>query len=67
METQTVSIPRLAYSFCEAELATGLSRSTLYRLAARGELTTVKHGKRRLIPTEQLERLCAAPEPQGAA
>lgn len=60
MDTQTVSIPRLAYSLSETELATGLSRSTLYRLMARGELGTVKRGKRRLIPTEELRRLCGA-------
>jgi len=63
MDTQTVSVPRLSYSFTEAELATGLSRSTLYRLVARGELQTVKRGKRRLIPTEQLERLCRTSVP----
>lgn len=62
MEIQTVSLPRLAYSLTEAELATGLSRSTLYRLMARGELGTVKRGKRRLIPTDELARLCRADE-----
>ncbi|MGH9641224.1 MAG: helix-turn-helix domain-containing protein [Terriglobales bacterium] len=40
----------------------GLSRSTLYNLIDRGELATVKVGKRRLVPTAELERLCS-PEP----
>jgi excisionase family DNA binding protein len=63
VDTQAVVIPRVAYSLSEAELATGLSRSTLYRLMARGELGTVKRGKRRLIPTQELQRLC---QPEAA-
>ena len=58
MDIQTIAVPRLAYSFSEAEVASGLSRSTLYRLIARGDLRSVKRGKRRLIPSDELRRLC---------
>jgi predicted DNA-binding transcriptional regulator AlpA len=61
MDTQT-SVPRLAYSIPEAEFASGLSRSTLYRLMERGELSTVKRAGRRLVPARELERLCTEPE-----
>lgn len=51
-------LKRLAYSLAETEAATGLSRTGLYRLIARGELQTVKRGGRRLVPAAELERLC---------
>lgn len=57
---KTFTLPRLAYSLAECEALTGLSRSTLYRLQARGELKTVKIGGSRLVPAKDLERLCAA-------
>jgi excisionase family DNA binding protein len=53
-------IPRLAYSLAEVEALSGLSRSTLYRLMASGELKTVQRGRRRLVPKAELERLCEA-------
>lgn len=55
-----LAIPRIAYSLAEVEALSGLSRSTLYRLMARGELETVKRGRRRLVPAKQLERLGGA-------
>jgi excisionase family DNA binding protein len=58
MQTQTIKFPRLGYSFAELEVLIGLSRSTLHRMVARGELETVKHGRRRLVPAQQVERLC---------
>jgi excisionase family DNA binding protein len=67
LNIQSVTVPRLAYSLCEAELATGLSRATLYRLAARGQLQMIKAGGRRLVPSAELERLCRADQPHGAA
>jgi excisionase family DNA binding protein len=51
-------VPRLTYSIAEAETLSGLSRSTLYRLIARGALKTVHRGRRRLVPKDELERLC---------
>jgi hypothetical protein len=50
--------PRLAYSIAEAEVMTGLSRATLYRRIAVGELKTVLRGGRRLVPSIELQKLC---------
>jgi excisionase family DNA binding protein len=66
MEIQTVPSsqlpPRLAYSLAESEALSGLSRSTLYRLIVAGKLRTVQHGRRRLVPSAELERLCQGAE-----
>jgi excisionase family DNA binding protein len=67
VEAQAVStvqlIPRrLAYSIAESETLSGLSRSSLYRLIAAGKLKTVQHGRRRLVPVQELERLCHPPD-----
>jgi excisionase family DNA binding protein len=51
------SFPRLAYSMAESEALSGLSRSSLYRLIAAGKLKTVQHGRRRLVPVQELERI----------
>ena len=58
LSTQSITVPKLAYSLAEAELATGLSRRTLDRMIAAGKLQTVKRGGRRLVPADVLERLC---------
>jgi excisionase family DNA binding protein len=66
MEVQNVStacsIPRLAYSLAESEALLGLSRSSLYRLIATGKLRTALHGRRRLVPAQELNRLLAPPD-----
>jgi excisionase family DNA binding protein len=54
----TGPFPRLAYSLAESEALSGLSRSSLYRLIAAGKLKSVRHGRRRIIPRDELERLC---------
>jgi len=53
------SLPRLAYSIAEAEALSGLSRSTLYRMMEAGTLKTVQRGRRRLVPADELTRLCS--------
>lgn len=62
METETdppaQSLPRLAYSLAEGAAVSGLSQRSLYRLIAAGKLHTVKRGGRRLVPRNELERLC---------
>jgi excisionase family DNA binding protein len=58
MQTQIITFPRLTYSLAEIEVLVGLSRSTLHRMVARGQLDTVKRGRRRLVPADQVERLC---------
>lgn len=67
MEIQVVSVapafPRLAYSLAESEALSGLSRSSLYRLIAAGKLKTVQHGRRRLVPVQEIERLCGVQTP----
>lgn len=48
---------RLALSVAHAARAIGVSRRGLYLMIARGDLTTVKLGRRRLVPVIELERL----------
>jgi excisionase family DNA binding protein len=62
MEIQTNTIPRLAYSLNESAHAIGLSRRMLYQLIDSGELRTIKLGRRRLVPRDELERLCRPQE-----
>lgn len=57
MNTHSNTVPRTAYSLDEAARSLGLSRRTLYDLMDRGQLATVKLGKRRLVPATELERL----------
>jgi hypothetical protein len=63
-EGQAVStaslIPRLACSIAESEALSGLSRSSLYRLIVGGKPKTVQHGRRRIVPRAELERICGA-------
>ena len=46
-----------AYRIKEAAKLYGLSRSTLYKMMAEGNLRTVKIGGRRLVPSDTLEAL----------
>lgn len=55
LQTALANIPKLAYSISEAEIASGLSRSTICRAIAAGALTSIKRGKRRLVPAQALE------------
>jgi excisionase family DNA binding protein len=57
MQTQIITFPRLAYSLAELEVLTGLSRSTFYRMVARGELETVKFGRSRMVSTREAAKL----------
>lgn len=58
-QVTSISVPKLMYSIAEAELASSLSRATLYRLIAAGKLKTVQAGPkhRRLVPHHELEGL----------
>lgn len=56
MDTQVV-FPRLTFSLAEAEVLIGVSRPTLYRMLARGELKTVQVGRQRRIPKDEMTRL----------
>jgi excisionase family DNA binding protein len=57
MSTNNKDVKRLAMSIREAELASGLSRATLYRLIANGRLLTLKIGARRLVTVGALDAL----------
>jgi excisionase family DNA binding protein len=57
MSTNNKDVKRLAMSIREAELASGLSRATLYRLIASGRLMTLKIGARRLVTVGALDAL----------
>lgn len=50
---------RLAYSVDEAARATGLGRTTLFKLIGNGTLPSVKIGKRRVIRAADLVNLLA--------
>jgi excisionase family DNA binding protein len=60
-------VQRLTYTLEEASFASGISRSTLYRLIERGELRSVKLGDRRLIPVSELRRLCGVMRQEAVA
>lgn len=53
---------RHAYSLDEAARSISLSRRALYNLIDSGELRTIKLGRRRLVPRDELERLCRPAE-----
>jgi len=53
----TERIKPAALSIQDAAAYTGLSRSTLYRMIDRNELSSFKIGIRRLIKTEELDDL----------
>jgi excisionase family DNA binding protein len=50
LERRTLSIP-------EAAKALGISRNNAYEAARRGEIPTIKIGKRLLVPLAALERM----------
>jgi excisionase family DNA binding protein len=53
-----VMTERAAYPVSEArELLGGISRSSLYRLIAAGQIRVVKLGSRTLVPASEIERL----------
>lgn len=53
---------KIAYTIKETTAAIGLSRSTIYKLMASGELQTIRIGQRRLIRAEALNRLLTESE-----
>lgn len=54
-----MTVPKLAYRIDEAVRATGLSRTTIWRLVKAGTLRPVRRGRRVLIPADQVEALVA--------
>ncbi len=63
MDAQTCTpLPRLAYSMDEVAESLDLSRRTLNKFVRTGVLRTIKLGGRRLVPAEELRRLCSVQE-----
>ncbi len=52
---------KLTYTIPEAAKALGVGRNAAYAAAQRGELPTVKIGRRLLVPRLGLEKLLAEP------
>lgn len=50
----------VAYSMDEAARRSSIPRSSLYALMKRGELDTIKRGRRRLVPAASLRKLVGA-------
>ena len=50
----------LMYRVDEAAVALRLSRSSIYELIRSGQLRTVKHGRRRLVPVTALAEYVAS-------
>jgi excisionase family DNA binding protein len=55
-------LTRMAVSPAEASRVSGLGRSTIYVALSKGELKSLKIGKRRLIMTDELRRYLLAHE-----
>lgn len=55
-----MTMPKRAHSIQEVADTLGINRVTVYRLLERGELKSIKVGRRRLILAEELERYLAA-------
>lgn len=64
MQTHQTPVSRLTLSIRESAYALGISERGLYNLIDGGKLKTIRLGRRRLVPREELERLC---RPQEAA
>lgn len=52
------SIERFAFGVPEAAKCLGVSRTLVFQLMASGKLKSIKLGNRRLIPRDELARIC---------
>jgi predicted DNA-binding transcriptional regulator AlpA len=55
----SVAIEREFYSSREVEMLTGLSHAGVWRAAVRGEIPSIRIGKRILFPRRGIEKLIA--------
>jgi excisionase family DNA binding protein len=60
-------VEKLTISVEEAAQALGVSRAHAFRMAAAGELPTIRLGKRLLVPIDALNRLTTVKVAAGAA
>jgi excisionase family DNA binding protein len=63
----TTDVERLAYSPAELAAALGCTRQHVQNLIARGELPSVKFGRKRLIPRHVVEELLEGGASDAAA
>lgn len=63
---ESQSTQRRALTVEEAAKELGVGRSTAYLAAKRGEIPTIRIGRRLLVPRAALERLLSGGEPQAA-
>ncbi len=61
------ALERQAYSVEEVAAALGISRTSAYLAAQRGEIPSVVIGRRRLVPRVALEQLLASADPLASA
>lgn len=61
MQTAHDTTRRLAYPIPESAYLLGISARGLYRLIDAGHLRTVKLGRRRLVPADELDRMIHQP------
>ncbi len=54
---QALPTQRLAWSLAEVAALLGVSLPTVKRKAKNGDVRTMKFGRRRLVPDEELQRL----------
>lgn len=66
-ETTTATQRPLLATPREAALALNVSRETIYRMTAAGQLPTVRVRGALRIPLSALQRFCADDEPRSAA
>jgi excisionase family DNA binding protein len=59
-KTQKIVAERRAFRVDEAASLLGVSRATLYKLAADGRIRLVKIGGRTLVPASEIERVAEA-------
>lgn len=57
------SAEKLAFSIADTANKLGLSERSVHRLVAKGELGSIKAGRRRLIPRESIRQLLAGQAP----
>lgn len=55
--TQSRSVDRLTYTVDEAAQLLGISRNSAYEAARRGEIPTIRVGRRTLVPRSRLDEL----------
>lgn len=61
------TVERLAYRVTEAAEAIGVSRAKAYELVSSGQLPSIRVGKSRRVPVEELRAWVAAQVAEGGA